>query len=236
MTQPPVTITVTGHAERTVAPNRCTVVLRVHADGTTRKQAAEPVAAAVATITHLVTELRDRSPSPLKRWTFDRVQHSRRRPFNREGKNKPWVYHSSASITVTFHEFDAVGAFVEQVAEVEVVTVADLQWWITRKARKKRLAQVRDLAVRDALDKTKAYTMSLGLDIVHAVAIADPGMLGSQPSPAHAGGAPMMRTAMLRSDALSSPESAESELVFEPDRITLTADVEARFEASAQGR
>src|SRR5690606_9952583 len=29
MTQPPVTITVTGHAERTVAPNRCTVVLRV---------------------------------------------------------------------------------------------------------------------------------------------------------------------------------------------------------------
>ena len=231
MTQPPVTITVTGHAERTVAPNRCTVVLRVHADGSSRKQAAEPVTAAVATITDLVTELRRRNPSPVKRWTFDRVRHSRRRPFNREGKNRPWVYNSSASITVTFHQFDAVGAFIERVAELEVVTVADLQWWITRKARKKRLAQVRDLAVRDALDKAKAYTTSLGLDTVRAVAIADPGMLGSQPSPVHAGGAPMMRTAMLRSDAMNAPESAEPELVFDPDRVTLTADVEARFEA-----
>lgn len=232
MTQPPVTITVTGHAERTVAPNRCTAVLRVHADGSSRKQAAEPVTAAVATITDLVTELHKRIPNPVKRWTFDRVRHGRRRPFNREGKNRPWVYNSSASITVTFHEFDAVGAFVERVAELEVVTVADLQWWITRKARKKRLSQVRDLAVRNALDKAKAYTTSLGLDTVRAVAIADPGMLGSQPSPVHAGGAPMMRTAMLRSDAMNAPESAEPELVFEPDRVTLTADVEARFEAS----
>ncbi len=231
MTQPPVTITVTGHAERTVAPNRCTVVLRAHADGASRKQAAEPVAAAVATITGLVTELRESSPSPVKRWTFDRVRHSRRRPFSREGKNRPWVYNSSASITVTFHELDAVGTFVEQVAALEVVTVADIRWWITRKAQQKRLARVRDLAVGDALVKAKAYTASLGLNTIRAVAIADPGMLGSQPSPVHTTGAPMMHTAMLRSDAMGAPESAEPELVFEPDRVTLTADVEARFEA-----
>lgn len=228
----PVTITVTGHAERTVAPDRCTVVLRVHADGTSRAQAAEPVTAAVATITDLVTELRERSTSPVKRWTFDRVRHSRRRPYDRDGKRRGWVYNSSATITVTFHEFDAIGAFVDEVATLEVVTVADLRWWITRRAQRKRLAQVRDLAVRDALAKATAYTNSLGLSGIRAVAIADPGMLGAQPSPVHNAGAPMMRAAMLRSDAMGAPEDSGPELVFEPDRITLGADVEARFEAS----
>jgi uncharacterized protein YggE len=232
MNQRAVTITVTGHAEQTVAPNRCTVVLRVHSDGTSRKRAAEPVADAVATITDLVTELRERSPSPVKRWTFDRVHHSRRRPYHREGKSRPWVYNSSATITVTFLDSEAVGAFVDQVAALEVVTVSDLRWWLSRKAEQKRLAQVRDLAVRDALDKAKAYTKSLGHSTVHAVAIADPGMLGSRPSPDHTSGAPMMRTAMLLSDAVSTPEESDPELVFEPGRITLTADVEARFEAS----
>ena len=236
MTRLPLTITVTGHAERTIAPNRCTVVLQVHADGPTREQAVGPVTAAVAAVTDLVSELRERTPGPVKRWTFDRVRHSRRRPFDREGKNRPWVYNSSASITVTFRAFGAVAPFVERVAALEAVTVADLRWWVTRKAQQKRLAHVRDLAVRDAMDKATAYTTSIGLDTLRAVAIADSGMLGAQPSPVHAGGTSTVRTAMLRSDAMGAPETTEPELVFEPDRVTLTADVEARFEASPQRR
>ncbi|UYP17183.1 SIMPL domain-containing protein [Rhodococcus sp. Z13] len=224
-----VTITVTGHAERTVAPNRCTVVLRVHADGPTRDHAAEPVTAAVATITELVTELREQSPSPVKRWVFDRVRHGRHRPYHRDGKTKPWVYTSSASITVTFHGFDAVGPFVERVAAVETVTVADLRWWVTRKAQRTRLARVRELAVRDARGKAETYAAALGCGTVRPVAVADPGMLGTRPSPSPGGG-PVMRAAMMSSDAVAADESGPG-LVFEPERITLTADVEARFEA-----
>lgn len=228
----PVIVTVAGHAEREYAPNRCTVALQVHADGATREQAADPVAEAVTTLTGLVTELRERPDSPVKRWTFDQVRHSRYRPYSTEGTTLPWRYTSSASIAVTFHEFDAIGAFVDRFSGIEAVTVADLNWWISRRSRQKKLAQVRDLAVQNALDKAKGYTKSLGYSTFRAVAIADPGMLGlpTPPSP-YPGGGPVMRSAM-RADM--SPASAESGPAFtlEPDRISITADVEARFEAS----
>ncbi|MBH0120981.1 SIMPL domain-containing protein [Rhodococcus sp. HM1] len=228
----PVTITVAGHAEREYAPNRCTVALQVHADGATREQAADPVAVAIATVTGLVTELRERPDSPVKRWTFDQVRHTRYRPYNNEGKTLPWRYTSSASITVTFHEFDAVAAFVDRVSGIEAVTVSDLRWWITRKSRQRKLAEVRDLAVQNALDKAKGYTKSLGYNTFRAVAIADPGMLGlpTPPTP-YPGGGPVLRSAMR---AEMAPASAESGPTFalEPDRIGITADVEARFEAS----
>lgn len=217
-----VTVTVTGHAERKFAPNRCTVILQVHADGATRDEAADPVTAAVTTLTGHITELRNRDDSSVKRWTFDRIQHSRHRPYNTEGKTLPWQYTSTASLTVTFHEFDAISGFVEQVSDVDAVTVADLRWWITRKKKEKQVAKVRDLAVRNALDKAKGYTRSLGYSTFRAVAIADPGMLGLQPSP---GPAPMMRAAM------HSAAGNESTPALQPDTITVSVDVEARFEA-----
>ncbi len=228
MSTRPVTITVTGHAEREYRPNRCTVNLRVHADGANRDAAAEPTLAAVATVTDLVTALREREDSPVNRWTYDQIRHDRHRPYHRDGKQRPWVYTSSASITVTFSDFRAVSAFVGEVAGIDAVTVGHLRWWITRKAKDRRLATVRDLAVRDALAKAKGYTQGLGYSTFHAVAIADPGMLGDRPSPGHADMA--MPMGVMAQPATSLDGAPEPQL--EPDRITVTADVEARFEAS----
>ncbi|CRK50425.1 conserved hypothetical protein [Rhodococcus sp. RD6.2] len=229
MTQHSIAITVTGHAEREFTPNRCTVRLRVHADGATHEAAAEPATAAVKAVTDLVTALRDHENSPVKRWTLDQVQHSRHRPYSQDGKKKPWRYQSSASITVTFSDFRAVGPFVTRASEVEAVNVDHLRWWVSRKAEAKRLAKVRHLAVLDAIEKAQRFTETLGFGTFHAVAIADPGMLGVAPptGPVHPAGAPMMR-------ALAAPMGVdgEPELVLEPDRITISADVEARFEAS----
>ncbi|MGW4480940.1 SIMPL domain-containing protein [Rhodococcus triatomae] len=225
----PIAITVTGHAEREFAPNRCSVVLRVHADGATREAASEPAAAAIAAVTEQVIALREQDDSPIKRWTLDEIRHTRHRPYSQSGKSKPWVYQSSASITVTFNDFRGIGAFVERAAESDAVNVEHLRWWVSRKAEARRLAKVRHLAVLDAITKAQGYTESLGFGSFQAVAIADPGMLGvAPPSPARAVGAPMMR-------ALATPldgAAGAPELVLEPDRITIVADVEARFEAS----
>ncbi|MFF0817579.1 SIMPL domain-containing protein [Rhodococcus sp. NPDC003318] len=229
MSPNPIAITVTGHAEREFAPNRCTVVLRVYADGATREAAAEPAAAAIATVTEQVIALREQDDSPVKRWTLDEIRHTRHRPYSQSGKPKPWVYQSSASITVTFSDFRGIGAFVERAAESEAVNVEHLRWWVSRKAQARRLAKVRHLAVLDAITKAQGYTESLGFGTFQAVAIADPGMLGVAPPPtARPVGAPMMRAVATRLDA---PAGAP-ELVLEPDRITIVADIEARFEAS----
>ncbi|MFZ2529208.1 MAG: SIMPL domain-containing protein [Rhodococcus sp. (in: high G+C Gram-positive bacteria)] len=225
----PVTITVTGHAELEFAPNRCTVVLQSHADGATREQAADPVAAAVDALASLVADLREQPGSPVKQWTFDRVQHSRHRPYSQDGEIRPWQYTSSASLTVTFRAFDAIAAFVDSAAGIESVAVADLRWWLTRRKQHERRTRVRDLAVRDARDKATGYAKSLGYSTLHVVSIADPGILGLHPTP---GPAPMMRATAMRADMASGSDGGGREVALEPDRISIAADVEARFEAT----
>ncbi len=114
----------------------------------------------------------------------------------------------------------------------EAVTVADLRWWIGRRSRQKKLARVRDLAVQNALDKAKGYTKSLGYSTFRAVAIADPGdARAADAAGAYPGGGPVMRSAMHAGLTSTSEESGPA-FTLEPDRISITADVEARFEAS----
>ncbi|SDE23156.1 SIMPL domain-containing protein [Rhodococcus tukisamuensis] len=234
MTATPVAITVTGHAERAFKPNRCTVMLRVAFDGATHEEAADPAAETVAGLTKMITALHEDKAGPVVRWTMDQVHHSRRRPYHRDGKKRPWNYQSTATLTATFRDHQAVAVFVDDAADLEGVDVGRLRWTMTKKARAKRLAQVRDLAVQDALAKARGYTMSLGCTTIHVVALADPGMLGIRNQPDR--GRPPARhyaTDMV-GDAPESLDSADERPVtaLEPERLVIRADVEARFEAS----
>jgi predicted secreted protein len=163
---------------------------------------------------------------------FDQVQHSRRRPYDPDGKKRPWRYYSSAAVTATFTDFSAIAPLVAQLADVESATVGHLHWWLTRKATLKRTARVRDEAVLDALAKAKGYTTSLGCNTFHAVAIADPGMLS-------------ISTEHQRESVMAAPPAAARGLAagaggdderlpsLRPERISISASVEARFEASS---
>lgn len=225
----PVTITVTGHAERTFAPNRCVVHLNIAFDGTTRAEAADPAAEAAAALTKLIRTLDGDSARPLRRWSLDQVQHARYRPYHPQGKKLPWSYQSTASGSVTFRDLTAVAAFVDQVSAIEGVNVAHLEWKLTRKAHARAQARVRDLAVRDALAKAEGYTRSLGCRRIEAVAIADPGMLNPGQRPDF--GPP---TARMMAASAPAPDSQADRPAIElnPEPIRVRADVEARFEAT----
>lgn len=231
MNTPPVTITVRGHASRQFAPNRCTVHVRVSADGSSRAAAADRADAALREVTDIATTLHDRPASPVSRWAFDQVQHSRHRPYDRDGKKRAWQYYSSATITVTFADFQAIAHFIAQVADVESVTVGYLDWWLTRKATLKRTARVRDQAVLDALAKAKGYTASLGYNTFHAVAIADPGMLGIATTETRHERIMAAPPAAMGLPADMGDEDQPSPSL-RPERISISASVEARFEAS----
>ena len=231
MNTPPVTITVRGHASRQFAPNRCTVHVRVSADGSSRAAAADRADAALREVTDIATTLHDRPASPVSRWTFDQAQHSRHRPYDRDGKKRAWQYYSSATITVTFADFQAIAPFIAQVADVESVTVGYLDWWLTRKATLKRTARVRDQAVLDALAKAKGYTASLGYNTFHAVAIADPGMLGIATTETRHERIMAAPPAAMGLPADMGDEDQPSPSL-RPERISISASVEARFEAS----
>lgn len=123
--------------------------------------------------------------------------------------------------------------FIDDAADLEGVDVGRLRWTMTKKARTERLAQVRDLAVQDALAKARGFTMSLGCNTIHVVALADPGMLGipSQSDYDH----PQLHfaTDMVGGRPAAFPEAVERPVSdLEPERLVIRADVEARFEAS----
>lgn len=223
----PVTITVTGHAERSIAPNRCVVQLSVEFDAGTRAEASDATTASATELTDLIRALENDATKPLRRWSLDQIQHSRYRPYHPQGKKLPWNYRSTATATVTFRDLGAVAAFVDRAAAIEGVNVTHLEWKLTDKAHTQALSRVRDLAVQDALAKAKGYTRSLGCKRIEAVALADPGMLNTGQRPDF--GPPVMR-AMAASAPVQDAERSAVEL--HPERLRITADVEARFEAS----
>lgn len=232
MSPSPVTITVSGHAERRFAPNRCTVHLRVETDRDSRTAASEQAVRAITQATDLVAALREQDNSPISRWTLNQVHHDRRRPYHRDGKQLPWRYYSSARITVTFHDFAAIGGFIDAVTDIETVTIGYLNWWLTARKTAKKTARVRDLAVLDALAKAKGYTASLGCASFHATAIADPGMLGIS-----TGDSMMTESGIMPAPSgvrVSGGGGEESQSMpdLQPERIVITSAVEARFEAS----
>ncbi|WP_072688870.1 SIMPL domain-containing protein [Rhodococcus marinonascens] len=225
----PVTITVTGHAERAFAPNRCVVHLNIEFDGAARAEAAGPAAQTATTLTELIRTLDRESARPLRRWSLDQIQHSRYRPYHPDGKKLPWNYRSTASGSVTFRNRDAVAAFVDEVSTIEGVNVTHLDWKLTRKSHDEALARVRDLAVRDALAKAAGYTKGLGCTRIEAVALADPGMLNPGQRPDF--GPPVMR-AMAVSAPIGDAERADRPPIeLNPEPVRVRADVEARFEA-----
>lgn len=223
----PVTITVTGHAERSIAPNRCVVQLNIEFDAGTRAEAADATTASAAAFSDVIRALEKETAGPLRRWSLDQVQHSRYRPYHPQGKKLPWNYRSTATATVTFRDLDAVASFVDRASAIEGVNVTHLEWKLTRTAHAKAVSRVRDLAVRDALAKARGYTRSLGCKRIEAVALADPGMLNAGQRPDF--GTPVMR-AMAASAPLQDAERSAIELT--PENLRITADVEARFEAS----
>ncbi|RDI24060.1 hypothetical protein DEU38_111137 [Rhodococcus sp. AG1013] len=226
----PVTITVTGHAERSFMPNRCVVRLNIAFDGATRAEAADPAAKSAAALAELIQELENNSARLLRRTSIDQVQHTRYRPYHPQGKKLPWNYRSTATGSVTFRDLDAVVSFVDRVSAIEGVDVGHLQWTLTRKAHAKALTRVRDLAVRDALAKAKGYTQSLGCKRIEAVALADPGMLNPGQRPDY--GPPAVRMMAASAAAPDSADTGRPAIELTPERIGISADVEARFEAS----
>ncbi|BCN78105.1 SIMPL domain-containing protein [Prescottella equi] len=221
----PVTITVTGHAERSVTPNRGVVHLNIEFDAATRAEASDAATAAATALTELIRAL-DKDPAgPLRRWSLDQVQHSRYRPYHPQGKKLPWNYRSTATSAVTFRDLDAIEAFIDRASAIEGVNITHLEWKLTRTAHAKALSRVRDLAVRDALAKAKGYTRSLGCKRIEAVALADPGMLNAGQRPEV--GPPLMRAMA----AAPVPDAERTGIELTPERLRVTADVEARFEA-----
>jgi len=219
-------ITVQGTASEWFEAERATVNVQVSHDGPKR----EPVFTATTTVAAEVTAaLAELEGTAVTRWSSDRIRVWSNRPWNNEGKQLAPVYHAALSVTARFQDFDALADFVERFSVVAGVTLAGISWDLTEERRLEVTGDIQARAVQDATVKATTYARAAGLARVTAVAIADPGMLGDGSGSQPGFDAPRGRGS---SKMLMAADAGAPALEFTPDRIEVTAHVDARFLAS----
>lgn len=217
-------ITVQGHDAAWYSPERATVQLGIGFDGPDRQSVFEATTRAAETVRSMVVALSEAQSSPISRWSSDSVSVWNERPWNNEGKQLPLVFHAAITFTVRFSDFDVMAHWLDAVAAVDSVAVGGIEWSLTAARKAAVLADAQSLAVTDALTRATVFARSLGLETVRAIALADPGMLGDHGSAP----VPLARGAMMMADS----GAGRSGIALTPQRIEVSASVDARFVAS----
>lgn len=217
-------ITVQGTARAEYAPERSILSFTIAADGPDRADAVDRVTAALDRVSSAIAARHDATSGPVTAWSADRVSVTAQRPWTNDGSVAPIVHRAAVSGRATVTGLDALPELVEAIAAEELATIDGLEWSLTEGRRTSVLTEVRSRAVKDAVTKATIYAQSIGLGSVHAVALADPGMLGDP----GAGNGPqprMERVAMMASDARGGAFSLR------PEPIVVEVAVDARFVA-----
>ena len=141
------------------------------------------------------------------------------RPETKRSGERISAYSGTVSTTVTVSDFGVLGELLLRLADQDQTSVAG-PWWALRPGSTVH-REARRAAITDAIARGREYADALGARVTGLLELTDSGM-SSHGSP--------------RSVALGfragSMQAAEPTLDLEPERQTVTATVEARFQIS----
>jgi uncharacterized protein len=219
-----VIITVRGEHEVRLAPEQGIVHLTFRAEGRDRAPVVEQVSTIAAP---LLDDLRNRQEAgSIDEWSSQRVAVWSDRPWNADGRQLPLVHHASIDVTAAFSDFAALSWWVSEIADRDGVQVGWVDWRLTPATRAAREQEVAAHAVQVAVARATAYAQAIGRTEVTPTEIADLGLL------TRAEAAPAPAPKMMRSMAAMDAAGSAPAMQFQPENITLSAAVEARFRAS----
>lgn len=215
-----VMITVRGEHQARIGPEEAVARLTIRAEGPERGTVVERIAALAEPVR---TDLAARKAAGgIAEWSSRRATVWADRPWNAEGKQLSLVHHAAVEVTAVFTDFAALSWWISDVSARDGVQVDDVQWRLTPDTAKTTEADVAAVAVRVAVARATAYAAAIGLDSVTPLEIADLGLLARPES----NQASMLRAAPM---AFSGSGSASPAIDFQPEDLTITAAVEARF-------
>lgn len=221
-----VEITVRGTARQFHPAERATVHARVVLEGPDARAVYAAVTSGAEQVAASIAPLHDPEHGPVTWWASQDVRTWARRPWHQEGRQLPLVHHAAVDVRVKFRDFNRLGAWLGDMAEVRGFRVDQVEWALTAVRRQALLAAARQSAVQNALEKAQAYADAAGLGRVQARALADAGMLGQGLHPDEPAGSAYLRTA-----AASAEDEGGLRLV--PEDIEIAAAVDARFAVEA---
>jgi hypothetical protein len=205
-------VAVRGESVREVDPEIATFSVTVSARDRSRADALNRLAARVEAVRTLLDGYAE---------TVEKRETSALyvRPENKRSGEKVSGYSGSVITTVTVCDFTVVGELMLRLADQDQTVVAGPWWGVRPDSPVHR--EARRAAILDAIERGREYADALGAQVTGLVELADAG-LTAQPIP---------HTLMLaaRSEGFAGGPPA---LDLDPQRQTVTATVEARFEIS----
>ncbi|GAA3672811.1 SIMPL domain-containing protein [Nocardioides ginsengisoli] len=205
-------------------PERATAQVTLAFEGPKMQPVYDRVVRDLDAVRSSVEALHRPDAGPVTWWSTQQVRTWANRPWNQDGKQLPLVHHASVGVEVKFSDFAVLASWVSQhVATTEGFRLDGVAWALTEINRTQLERTVRTRAVQDASRRAQEYADALGLGTVHAVTIADAGMLGSGIGPVGGGSASYLRM------AAAKDSSGGAELELAPEDIEVSAEVDARF-------
>lgn len=158
-------------------------------------------------------------------WSAQQLRTWSARPWNQDGEQLPLVHHAAVSIEVKFRDFTALSSWVrEHTINLEGFRVSSTKWALTVARREEVTRQVRDQAVRNAVERAQQYAESLGLGEVRPTAIADAGMLEPNLNPYGSYGSGTT------TDISAVPYSSGAAAVeLKPEHVVVGTEIDVRF-------
>jgi len=223
-------IRVSDTFEVRLQPERGTVLLRVQAEGSEKSEVTGAATAALADLTQKVHQLLNPGSGPITAFNQGQVSNSAHRPWHERGKQLPFIYTTTCTMSARFNDFGALFRFIEEVATLPDVEVQGVNWELTKRTEELAQADAQTEVVRRVTEKAMRLASAAGATEIVPTIIADPGLLTERGS----GGGfvenyPMAVGArtMMAMDA-----GGGSGLVFQPEEIVIRAAIEAEYEAS----
>ena len=224
-----VVITVRGEHERRILPERAIAHLTITTEGPERGAVVERIAALTEPVRDDLIARKD--AGGLTEWTSKGASVWTDRPWSPEGKRLAPVHHASVELTATFADFAALSWWASDVVEREGVQFGWIDWQLTPETRSALEKDVATEAVRVAVARATAYADAIGLASVTPLEIADLGLLTHGSGGQDAAPAPMMLAKAMRAEAFDMGSGGGPTVDFQPEEMTVTAAVEARFAA-----
>lgn len=224
-----VTIAVTGHAERTVTPERGTLTVAVNVQDDDRAAVVERATAAHAELVREADQLV--ASAVATRWTSDGVSAGivTRWQQSRTGESRAErVMQATCSVRVRFTDFDALGRWATDVATRPDHTIGALVWELTDARRDTVMGDLRTTATRDAIAKAAVYATAAGLGQPRLMALFEDGL-----RPGAGGGLPVGHAAM-RAFASDAGRGGGESFTLKPEAIELSVDITADFSTEAR--
>lgn len=143
-------------------------------------------------------------------------------PEGRKSGERVSAYSGSISTTVTMTDFVLLGELMLRLAGTDQTSVYGPRWSLRPTSPVYR--EARGAAVAEAIARAKEYATALGAQVLRLLELADAGM--------SSGGAEPPQVYRLAAGASISYGGQQPELKLDPERQTVRAQVEARFQIS----